>query len=279
MLWHDPFPLLSENFVHFIKSAKIQQEIKKNLKQNLELKKMKRLKIKRLVLAVIVITVILSFIPAAAANREKRKTTIRPIEDWLAAVPAGNPPLGGMPYWDEGLGVWTLLDDLSPIPHWDSPMNYDPKGFVLERELKDNTLLVSVNMHIKGVPFYILTLAPSIPEAIPIFSGVMDFIYGLKFTIDLDTLGPEDYDDDGNIIYHPWNYYVFALRSLVSVFLCAHGSGTFLNSYDGWEEGDTAKMNTINFMVVVGEDYTGPNLYYNFLGLFEIVLGNNINFH
>ena len=239
---------------------------------------MKRSKIKRLVLVVIVITVIFSFIPAAAARRGKGKINIRPIEDWLAAVPAGAPPLGGMPYWDEGLGVWTLLDDPS-IPHWDSAMVYDPKGLVLERELKDNILLVSVNMRIKGVPFYILTLAPSVPEAIPIFYGVMDFTYQLKFTIDLDTLEPEDYDDDGNIIYHPWNYYVFVLRTLVSVFLCGHGSGTFLNSYDGWEEGDLAKMNTINFIVVVGEDYTGPNPYYNILGLFEIVLVANINFH
>lgn len=237
---------------------------------------MKRLKIKRLVLAVIVITVIFSFIPAAVADRGKRKTTIRPIEDWLA--PVVRSPLGGMPDWDKGLVIWTFLDDPT-IPHWASALDYDPKGFVIEKELKNNIMLITVNMRVKDAPFYILTLSGSIPTATQIFCGVMDFIYQLKFTIDLDTLGPDDYDEDGNIIYHPWDYYVWQLGTLVSVFLCGNGSGEFINSYDGWEEGDTAKMNTINFIVVVGEDYTGPNPYYNILGLFEIVLVSNINFH
>ena len=236
---------------------------------------MKRLKI---VLVVIALTVIFSFIPLAAAYSGKRKATIRPIEDWLTAVPAGSSSLGGSPFLDEALVLLPLLDQWLPFPHWDSAMNYDPEGFVLERELKDDILLVSINMRLKGVPFYIVTFPPS-PGAIPIFSGVLDFIYQLKFTIDLNTLGPEDYDDEGNIIYHPWNYYVYFLCNLVSVFLCTHGSGTFLNSYDNWEEGDTAEMNTINFIVVVGEDYTGSNPYYNILGLFEILLVDHINFY
>lgn len=232
----------------------------------------------KLILIATIGILIVSIIPAVAANSGKRKTTIRPIEDWLVAVESGRSPLGGMPYWDEGLAFWTLLDD--PLsPHWDSAMNYDPKGFVLEREIKDNIMLVTVNMRIKGVPFYILTLAASIPTATPIFYGVMDFTYELKFTIDLDTLGPDEYDEDGNIIYHPWDYYVWQLGTLVSIFLCGHGTGEFLNSYDGWEEGDTGKMHTINYIVVVGEDYTGSNPYYNILGLFEIVLVSNINFH
>jgi len=200
----------------------------------------------------------------------------RPIEDWLA--PVVRSPLGGMPYWDKGLVIWTFLDDPT-IPHWDSALDYDPEGFVIEKELKNNIMLITVNMRVKDAPFYILTLSGSIPTATQIFYGVMDFTYQLKFTIDLDTLGPDDYDEDGNIIYHPWDYYVWELRTLVSVFLCGHGSGEFLNSYDGWEEGDTAKMNTINFIVVAGEDYTGSNPYYNILGLFEIVLVDNINFH
>jgi hypothetical protein len=242
---------------------------------------MQRSKIKRLVLVVIVITAIFSFIPAAAAYGRKGKMKIRPIEDWLAAVEPGRHSLGGMPYWDEGpLAIWPLLDDPS-IPHWDSAMNYDPRGFVLERELKDNMLLISVNMRLKGVPFYILSLTPQIPTATQIFTGVMDFIYQLRLTIDLATLGPDDYDDDGNLIYHSWDYYVWVLTpsAFVSVFLCGHGSGTFLKTYDSWEEGETAKMNTINYVVKVGEDYTGPNPYYNYLGLLEITVLDNLHFH
>ncbi|MFX0176431.1 MAG: hypothetical protein ACFE85_09390 [Candidatus Hodarchaeota archaeon] len=232
---------------------------------------MKRLKIEKLVLMIILLTAVFSFIPAAAACGRKGSIRIRPIEDWLAVVPAGRPPLGGMPYWDKGLVLWTLRDSIAP-PQWDSAMNYNPKGYVLERETRNNMLLLSVNMHIKGVPFYILTLANE-----PIFYGHMDFRYQLKLAIDLDTV---EYDDDGNIIYQTWDSYVFSTPSaLVSVFLCAQGSGTFLNSYDDWEEGDQAKMNTINYVVVVGEDYTGSNPYYNILGLFEILVVAKLNFH
>jgi hypothetical protein len=234
--------------------------------------------IKRWVLVLLVITVVFSFVTATVAYSGKRKTMIRPIEDWLAPVVEGNMPLGAMPDYDNGLIIWAFLDDPT-IPHWASALNYDPEGFVLERELKNNIVLITVKMHVKDVPFYITNFITPIPIATPIFKGVMDFTYELQFTIDLNTLGPDDYDEDGNIIYHTWDYYVWQLGTFESVYLCGHGSGEFLNSYDGWEEGDTAKMHTINFIVRVGEDYTGPNPYYNFLGLLEIVLITNINFH
>ncbi|MFX0084007.1 MAG: hypothetical protein ACFE94_19850 [Candidatus Hodarchaeota archaeon] len=237
---------------------------------------MKRSNIKRLVLVVIAITVLLSFIPAAAADSGKRKTIIRPIEDWLAPVVRHS--LGAMPDYDNGLLIWTFLDDPT-IPHWASALDYNPKGYVIERELKDNILLVTVHMRAKDVPFYITNFVLPIPMATPIFTGVMDFTYELQFTIDLDTLGPDDYDEDGNIIYRPWDYYVWELGTFESVFLCGHATGEFLNSYDGWEAGDTGKMHVISFIVKVGADYTGPNPYYNFLGLLEITLITNINFH
>ncbi|MBY8987148.1 MAG: hypothetical protein KGD61_01750 [Candidatus Lokiarchaeota archaeon] len=217
-----------------------------------------------------------SFIPFVAAGEGSGKVTKRPIEDWLA--PVVEHPLGGMPDWDNGLLIWTFLDNPS-IPHWASALDYDPEGFVSERELKNNILLVTVKMRAKDVPFYITSLVTPIPDAIPIFYGAMDFTYELKFTIDLDTLGSDDYDENGNIIYHTWDYYVWDLLNFESVFLCGHGSGEFLNSYDSWEEGDTAKMHVISNIVAVGEDYKGPNPYYNWLGLFEITLVSNINFH
>ncbi len=233
---------------------------------------------KKLTFLAIVGILMFSVIPFVAAGNGSGRVTIRPIEDWLAPVVEGDLPLGAMPDYDNGLLIWTFLDDPT-IPHWASALDYDPKGCVIERELKNNILLVTVKMRAKDVPFYVTNFALPIPSAIPIFSGVMDFTYELKFTIDLNTLGADDYDENGNIIYHTWDYYVWNLGTLESVFLCGHGSGEFLNSYDGWEEGDTAKMHTINNIVVVGEEYTGPNPYYNFLGLFEIVLVTNINFH
>ncbi|MCK4286183.1 MAG: hypothetical protein KAX18_08265 [Candidatus Lokiarchaeota archaeon] len=231
---------------------------------------------KKLILLAIVGILMFSFIPFVVADSRNGGVTKRPIEDWL--TPVIRHPLGAMPDYDNGILIWTFLDDPT-IPHWASALDYDPKGCVIERELKNNILLVTVKMRAKDVPFYITSFMVPIPSAIPIFKGVMDFTYELKFTIDLDTLGPDDYNEEGNIIYHTWDYYVWELFTLESVFLCGHGSGEFLNSYDSWDEGDTAKMHIISFMVVAGEDYTGPNPYYNLQGLFEIVLVSNINFH
>lgn len=238
---------------------------------------MNRTQIKRLVLVVIVLTTIFSFIPAAAAYSGKGKVNKRPIEDWLA--PVVRDPMGAMPDYENGILIWTFLDDPT-VPHWASALDYDPNGFVLERELENNILLITVKMHVKNAPFHITNFMTNIPKAIHIFRGVMDFTYELKFTIDLDTLEDDDYDEEGNVIYHPWVYYVWeGGGTFESVFLCGHGSGEFLTSYDGWEKGDTAKMHVISNIVKVGEGYTGPNPYYNFLGLLEITLISNINFH
>ena len=238
---------------------------------------MKRQKInKKLTLLAIVGILTFSYIPFVAAGNGNGRVTKRPIEDWLA--PVTDIPLGAMPDYDNGILIWPFLDDPT-IPHWASALDYDPKGCVIERELKNNILLVTVKMRAKDVPFYITSFMLPIPDAIPIFSGVMDFTYELKFTIDLDTLGPDDYNEEGNIIYHTWDYYVWELFTFESVFLCGQGSGKFLNPYDSWDEGDTAKMHIISSMVKAGEDYTGPNPYYNLQGLFEIVLVSSINFH
>lgn len=231
---------------------------------------------RKLILVAIVGILMFSCIPFVTACNRNRGVTIRPIEDWLA--PVTFLPLGAMPDYDNGILIWTFLDDPT-IPHFASALDYDPKGRVIERELKNNILLVTVKMRAKDVPFYITSFMVPIPNAIPIFSGAMDFTYELKFTIDLDTLGPDDYNEEGNIIYHTWDYYVWQLFTLESVFLCGHGSGEFVNPHDSWDKGDTAKMHVISYMVVVGEDYTGPNPYYNLQGLFEIVLVSNINFH
>ena len=107
----------------------------------------------------------------------------------------------------------------------------------------------------------------------------MDYIYQLRFTIDLDTLGPDDFDEDGNIKYMPWWWYVWVTFTLQSVLICGRGSGEFVNPYDSWEVGDTAKMHTIHYLVIVGEDYTGSNPNYNLYGLNGITLIDNIILH
>lgn len=242
----------------------------KKFNEKKRVKKMEKPKIIRLVLIVLVITTILGCIPIAMACGGKGKINIRPIEAWPLEDMV---PLGGMQDWDKDLLVWPFLVDPENFI-WDVSYN-DRKGFILERELKDNEILASVNLRVKGAPFYITI--PSDGLGTPVFYGVMDFMYQLRFTIDLDTLGPDDYDDDGNIIYQPWWWYVLDLNTYISVFVCGSGSGEFVDSYDGYEAGDTAKMNTIHFMVHV-EDYKGP-LLYNPYGLNGVILVDNINFH
>ena len=241
---------------------------------------MKKHQLKRVVLSVMVILVLSSLIPAATAYRGK--SIIRPIEDWLLANNrVDDPPMGGMPDWDKGFVIWSFLLDHSyePLGYWKPPLTCSYTGIVLEKALEDNIILVSILLHVKDTPFMVTTFGPTLPSSIPVFQGTMNLLYRLKFTIDLNTLGPDDYDEDGNIIYRPWWWYVWVLYDLVSVSVLARGSGEFLTAYDGWEEGDTAKMNTFISMQVVGPDYTGNNPTYNYLGLFEITTVSKINFH
>ena len=243
---------------------------------------MEKPQLKRIVLSVVIILVFSSLIPVTTAYRGRR-TRIRPIEGWLMANNrVDDMPMGGMPDWDKGLIIWSHLVDSSypPVGYYKPPLTCLYHGNVLEKSLKDNKVLVTVNLHLKDAPFLITNFAASIPSAVPIFRGIMQYFYRLQFTIDLDTLGPDDYDDDGNIIYRPWWWYVWVLFTFKSVTLIAQGDGEFLTSYGGWNEGDSAKMNTIVSMVYVGPDYTGSNPTYNYnAGLFEITLISMINFH
>jgi len=244
---------------------------------------MEKPQLRRLIIPIVVVLIVFSSIPAASAFSGKNEK-IRPIEDWLMANNLDNdPPMGGMPDWDKGLIIWPHLVDNSYIPAglYKPPLTCSFDGFVLEKRLKDNKVLVSINLHVKDAPFLIVTsFIGDLPSSIPVFSGKMDYFYQLQFTIDLETLGPNDYDENGNIIYQPWWWYVWVLFTLESVSLVARGSGEFLTTYQGWEEGDTAKMNTLVIFKVVGSDYTGHNPYYNWNnGLYEIPLVNKINFH
>ena len=241
---------------------------------------MKHTKLSRkILLSAIVGIMIFSFVSTAAAC--ERTVIKRPIEDWLAPVellpPVLNLPMGAMPDWDNGLFIWPFLDNPATM-HWASALALNPQGYVLGRELKNNMMLITVKMHVKGAPFYIRN--PTVDFSNPlddIFFGYMDFSYELKFTINLTN--SEHYDEDGNFIFHTWKYYVFGPNgTFVSVFLCGHGTGQFLNPYGSWGEDDTGKMHVISYMVAVGPNYEGPKPYYNLNGLNEIVLVSNIHF-
>jgi hypothetical protein len=216
------------------------------------------------------------------AHRGKGKINIRPIEDWLIANNlVDDQPMGYMVDFDRNLAIQPHLIDPSYgwYGYYRPPMTCSYDGFVLERKLNDNKVLVSVNLRVKNATFYVLIPSGPIPACTPILFGVMDYIYQLRFTIDLDTLGTDDFDADGNIIYMPWWWYVWETFTLESVLICGSGSGEFVNPYDSWKVGDTAKMHTIHYLVIVGEDYSGSNPNYNLYGLNGITLVDNINLH
>lgn len=242
---------------------------------------MAKLKTKRVVLFVLVFSIILSLIPAATAFSGRRSSNIRPIEDWLIANNlVDDMPMGGMQDWEKNLLIWPHMTDPSyaPYGYYLPPLECDYNGFIIEKKGKDNILLVTINLRVKDAPFFITMPSEvgGIPTHTPIFTGIMDYIYQLRFTIELDeyTL----FDENGNVIYQAWWWYVWEYFTLESVFLCGRGSGEFVNDFGSFEAGDTAKMHTIHYMVVV-EDYTGPNPNYNLYGLYGLILIDNINFH
>ncbi|MFX0076263.1 MAG: hypothetical protein ACFE96_12535 [Candidatus Hermodarchaeota archaeon] len=241
---------------------------------------MEKLKIKRIVLVVLVISVFLSLIPAATAFGGRKNATKRPIEDWLVANNlVDDMPMGGMEDWDKSLLIWPHMIDPSyaPYGYYLPPLECDYDGFIMEKKRKDNILSVTVNLRVKDAPFFITTWQPGgIPNHTPIFTGTMDYIYQLRFTIDLDEY--EFFDEDGNVVYLAWWWYVWEFFTLESVFLCGIGSGEFVNDFGSYEAGDTASMHTIHYMKVI-EDYTGPNPKYNLYGLNGLILIDNINFH
>ena len=231
---------------------------------------------KVLVLAVIGVLLI-TFIPGVAAWGWSRNVTYRPIEHWLLANNADNDlPMGGMEDREKQLIIWPYLDNPKPGDMW-SPGVWIPImttetyfGIIVLEELGDNIILVTVNLMLKDAPFLICAYG-----YVPVFRGSMDMTYQLKFTIDLDTY--EFLDDEGNIEFMYWWYYVWVIGTFKSVFLYGRGSGVFEAAYDYYEIGDTAYMSTIHYMFYV-EDHPEDDPDFNYYGLHSLIVIDRINF-
>lgn len=226
---------------------------------------MNKSKTKKLALLTTVAILLLCFIPAVQA-----KTTKRSIDNWVVpeifADPYGiNPHSLGwaneadLAIWPHNFPLW-LPDPFVPI--WDCT-SYD--GYVLEREVKGNKLAVTVYLKVTGVPFTLTRWIefdpppndPPFGYQLPIFTGMMHYIFKVNFILDLDMYWdefaffndwygfyPEGYEFE-SIPYMPLVFYAYGWVSSCefgSIHFNGAGTGEFIESYDGWEVDDSAKV-------------------------------------
>jgi len=210
---------------------------------------MNKSKTKKLALLTTVILVIsvFSFIPTVQA-----KTSERPIMDWLQSPPFF-PPFGNAHSlgWidDTGLFMWPHFDYPRNIwaaehPIWDC-LSYN--GYVLERELTNNMIMITIYLKVDGVPFHMTYGDPVGPL---IFEGMMHYTFRWNMIIDLD-LYPPILKSDGKILYAPLILYINPVMfpelfnsvvAIGNIHFNGAGTGVFKADYGGWLNGESAKV-------------------------------------
>ena len=230
---------------------------------------MKRSKIISILIVVATLGLLISsFIPTVAACRGNRKVTKRPIEDWLI----NNWFVGGHRDFETNIIIWPHRIHTGPDSFYSVPISdcsYD--GYIIERSLKDNKLSITVCLKVDDAPFYV-TLHPY-PPFIPVFTGIMHYRWFFNFIIDLESYPEDHFDEYGNVLFDFLFTYLFNPDEmgvdLEYIFLYSCGEGVFLESWNSWEAGQTAKMNVMMFYLWKGEFLNHPK--YNLYGLGGLV--------
>lgn len=140
-----------------------------NLKKK-ELKKMKKSKTKKLILAITVGVLLLGFLPVAAASGNVTK---RPIEHWAV----NNWGIGG---W----GTITPTEYLEAYPDWwmYGLEEYEYSGHIIEKRLKDGSFLITVNLNVKDIGVVIFKeIVPPDPEEDPYMELVLQGYANFKY--------------------------------------------------------------------------------------------------
>ena len=151
------------------------------------------MKNKKILLGLVLGLLVLSFIPVSQGCGTVKRSLE---DDWLYEVD-GQTPL------NDFIGLWAS-EQLIVFPHLDSNWNFvsildcDYYGHILDREMPDGRHMITVHMQVKGAPLMVETFDPSNP--VTLFAGEMNYIYQLKFIIDIDvwpTFLVPWLDDDG----------------------------------------------------------------------------------
>jgi hypothetical protein len=159
------------------------------------------------------------------------------------------------------IGAWAL-NELIIFPQFNSDENFisildcDYHGHILEREMSDGRHLITIQIHVKQAPVTVETFDPS--NYIILFDGKMDYLFQLKFIIDLTIwpsllvpwLDDDGFDDDTGYVILP-AYIALALDSamsyemgleFISVILVGTAKGVMINDWNGLNSGENAKL-------------------------------------
>ena len=121
------------------------------------------------------------------------KTTIRPIEDW-----AGEEIIGWVDP-DSGLVIYPHAVEWCLVgPNW--PFNFidwehktvwecEYKGFIQERVIDEEHTLITINLHVKEVPFMIFyPYTPLYMYSPPIYYGMMQYYFQCRILFNTESL-------------------------------------------------------------------------------------------
>ncbi|MHA2181084.1 MAG: hypothetical protein ACXAAH_06655 [Promethearchaeota archaeon] len=126
------------------------------------------------------------------SNAVQATATIRPLEDWGgdSVVDWADPDtqLVISPHTVE----WCLYGPNWPFNFLDweiKPMwECEYKGFILERVLDSEHTMITINFHVKEVPFKIFYMPDGYPYAPPIYSGIMKYYFQCRMIFSTESL-------------------------------------------------------------------------------------------
>ena len=227
----------------------------------------------KILLGAVLGLLVLSFVPTVLGSGTIKRSLE---DDWLIAVDGVTPLNDYIGYWASEQLIIFPHRDYDPYWNFVSILECDDyDGHILERELPDGGHMITVHMRVKGAPVIVETYDPSNP--ITLFKGKMDYIFQLKFIIDIEvwpTFLVPWADDDGfdnetgyvilpgylPLAFDSLLWYEFGLE-FVSVLFIGTGKGEMVNDWNGLELGDTAK--------VIVATYGSAKKGYNFIEPFS----------
>ncbi|MFW9827954.1 MAG: hypothetical protein ACFFEY_10195 [Candidatus Thorarchaeota archaeon] len=229
------------------------------------------MKNKKILLGVVLGLLVVCFVPSILGHGTISRSLK---DDWLLAVDGVSPLNDHIGYWASEQLVICPHREYDPYWNFVSILDCDYHGHLFDRELPDGRHMITVFIQVKGAPVLVETYDPDPSNIITLFTGKMDYIFQLRFIVDLVEWPPwlviAGFDDDGfddetgyvllpaylPLAFDALMMYEFGLE-FISVLFTGTAKGEMVNDWNGLELGDTAK--------VVGATYGSAKMGYNFI--------------